>query len=73
MTDQIWFVVSNEEGTVLAVYGGALLSEAQETCRRIARQTGCRTVLHSGIWAYPDRPHVGQTISMKGAVTAWEP
>jgi hypothetical protein len=57
-----WHVVSNEVGTILAVYGSALLSEAQEKARVIERQTGCATYLHSIVG---DRPSVGGSISMK--------
>lgn len=66
-----WHVVSNEEGQVLAVYGEALLSEAQEKCRRLEREFGLPIYLHSGTYADGNRPRVGQTISMKNAVTRW--
>lgn len=63
----IYHAVSNEIGTVLAVYGEALLSEAQENARAIESSTGCRTYLHSvKVSDYRDRPSVGQSISMAG-------
>lgn len=63
-----YHVVSNEVGTILAVYGAALLSEAQEKARVIERTTGCKTWLHNvGVSDYRNRPRVNQTISMKNA------
>lgn len=59
-----WHVVSNEVGTILGVYGEALLSEAQESARRISYESGCRTYLHH---VFCDRPHVGGSISMANA------
>lgn len=35
MIARTWFLVLNDVGEVLAVVGGALLSEAQETARRL--------------------------------------
>lgn len=59
-----WHVVSNADGTILAVYGSALLSDAQETARRIEHTTGCATYLH---FVLCERPHVGGSISMRNA------
>jgi len=65
-----YHAVSNAEGLVLAVYGEALLSEAQEKARVIGASTGCGTYLHSvKVTDYTQRPRVGQTISMKGVHT----
>lgn len=69
-TELTYHAVSNAEGLVLAVYGSALLSEAQEKARVIGSTTGCATYLHSvKVADYKLRPRVGQTISMKGIVT----
>lgn len=62
-----YHIVSNEIGNVLAVYGEALLSEAQEKAHKIQNDTGCVTYLHHiKVANYKNKPHVGQTISMKG-------
>jgi hypothetical protein len=58
-----YYVLSNEVGTILAVYGSALLSMAQDKAATIERQTGCKVILHSII---SNRPVVGGSISMKG-------
>lgn len=63
-----WHVVSNGEGVVLGVYGEALLSMAQECCRRIEAETGLHAFLHCIVST--NRPHVGGYISMKGAERA---
>ena len=60
----IWHVVSNEVGEILAVYGEALLSEAQALAGSVENRTACRTYLHSVECG--TRPRVGQSISMKG-------
>ena len=60
-----YYVLSNSEGTILAVYGNALLSEAQEQARKIEHATGLGVYLHH-VSMY-GRPHIGQSISMKGA------
>ena len=63
----IYHAVSNEVGTVLGVYGEALLSEAQEKARNIQASTGEKTYLHSvAVADYHARPRVGQSISMLG-------
>jgi hypothetical protein len=59
-----WHVLSNDAGTVLAVYGGALLSMAQEKAREIEHATGCPVYRHTIMGT---RPHVGSSISMAGA------
>jgi hypothetical protein len=59
-----WHVVSNREGMILGVYGEALLSEAQDLCRRVEQATGLRVYLHSVVDT--DRPAVGGSISMQG-------
>ena len=46
-------VVSNEVGTILGVYGSALLAEAQELARRIEYESGCPTYLHSVVGPRP--------------------
>lgn len=62
-----YHVISNEIGTVLAVYGEALLNEAQGKARSIGDASGCKTYLHHiKVSSYKDKPRVGQTISMKG-------
>ena len=58
-----WHVVSNEVGTILSVWGEALLADAQRAAKAIQEKTGCATYLHH---IKGDRPHVGQSISMKG-------
>jgi len=58
-----WFVLSNEEGHILAVYGSALRSEADAKQTEIAKQTACRVFFHDILGP---RPRVGQTISMVG-------
>lgn len=65
-----WHVVSDEVGTVLAVYGSALLDDANKKGCEIIRSTGAATYLHS--IRCSTRPSVGQSISMKGAVTKIE-
>ena len=63
----IYHAVSNEVGTILGVYGEALLSEAQEKARSIEASSGCKTYLHSvKVVDYKGRPRVGQSISMAG-------
>jgi len=63
----IYHTVLNEVGTVLGVYGSALLSEAQEKARFIEASTGCRAYLHSiKVSDYKNRPRVGNSISMSG-------
>jgi len=58
-----WFVVINEEKTILAVYGGALLSEAQAKAKEIQDNTGCLTYLEKGYCEL--RPHVGDKFVSK--------
>lgn len=62
-----WHVVSNEVGIILGVYGEALLSEAQESARKISRESGCLTYLHHVLG---ERLHVGDLISMENAVSS---
>ena len=62
-----YHVVSNEVGTVLAVYGSALLNDAQQKAASIEHSTGCKTYLHKvGVTDYTLRPRVGCSISMDG-------
>jgi hypothetical protein len=68
------YVLSNSEGVVLAVYGEALLNEANAKAESIASETKCSTHLHTiKIASYRDRPHVGGTISMKGSYLTCHP
>lgn len=62
----VWHVVTDGVGTILAVYGEALLSDAQALAGSVENRTGCRTYLHSGEYGDAPRPRVGQTMSMKG-------
>lgn len=63
----IYHVVSDEVGTILGVYGEAILSEAQENARLIGSSTGGKTYVHSvKVANYKGRPRVGQSISMTG-------
>jgi hypothetical protein len=52
-----WHVVSNEAGTILGVY--SILAMAQSVARRIERDTGLPTYLHTGVG---HRPHVGGSV-----------
>ena len=61
-----WFVLSNENGTVLATYGSALRSMAVDKGHEIKRDCGARVALH---WITGARPSVGGSISMKGQIT----
>ncbi len=61
----IWHVVSNAEGTILGVYGSALLADAQAKAAEIKRGMGCATFLHHVRCAQSNRPSVGGSISMK--------
>lgn len=61
-----WFILSNGEGVILAVYGAALEADARAKGKEIASGTGCRVALHY-FWLEA-RPRVGDSISMKGAV-----
>jgi hypothetical protein len=65
MIAHTWHVLSNTEGTILAVYGSALLSEAEAKAHEVANQTGCKVALHS---VTGNRPHVYGSVSMKGAI-----
>ena len=58
-----WHVISNSEGTILAVFGLALLSEAQAFAARIEKQTGLPTYLHNIVST--NRPKTGGSVSMK--------
>ena len=55
-----WHTVCNTSGQILAVYGAALLSAAQEEARRAERQTGL-TVRVEGFRGL--RPTIGSTHS----------
>ncbi len=57
----VWHVVSNVDGTVLAVYGAALVAEALN----FASGIGVGGVYYHCIIGI--RPRVGQSISMHGA------
>ena len=61
-----WHVITNETGTILGVYGEALLSDAQSLARRVERETGCATYRHT--IENSRRPSVGESISMKGRI-----
>ncbi len=60
-----WFVVSNEVGTILAVYGAALQAEARQKATDIYVDHGCPVALHV---VTGNRPRVFGSISMKGSV-----
>lgn len=60
-----WYVLSNEVGTILAVYGSALESEAVARGKDIANQTACKVALH---FIGGKRPGVGGSISMRGDI-----
>lgn len=42
-----WFCLTNSENTIIACYGGALFSEAQEKARQIEFSTGCAVYLRT--------------------------
>jgi hypothetical protein len=63
-----WFILSNGEGVILAVYGAALEANARAKGKEIASSTGCGVALHY-CWL-ESRPHVGGSISMRGQY-AW--
>ena len=63
-SDYPWWVIVNEEGEILAIYGNALGREAAESARRIEDSTGRRTHLRYVLCA---RPSVGQKLDQKGA------
>lgn len=61
----IYYVISNDEGTVLAVYGEALLGTAYHRWAELSKLGyvhwhACQYSESSG------RPHVGESISMRG-------
>jgi hypothetical protein len=58
-----YHIVSNELGVILAVYGEALLSEAQSKAKYIQTITGGFTYIHTV--TNKKQPHVGQSISMR--------
>lgn len=61
-----WFVISNDVGDVLAVYGAALQDMADAKLASLQVEFPfAKFVLHRGVYASDNRPHVGQTISMK--------
>ncbi len=60
----MWIVLSNEVGTVLAVYGSALETIATHKGKEIRERTGCAVAMHKGTGT---RPQVNQSISMRGA------
>lgn len=56
-----YHVVVSSGSVVLAVYGDALLSDAQSTARRIERETGMPAYVQQvRVRSYRDRPRVGQ-------------
>ena len=61
-----WYILSNETGAILAVYGAALESEARAKGAKIAADTGCKVALHY-VWL-GSRPRVGLAISMRGTL-----
>ena len=63
----VYHIVTNGEGTILGVYGSALLSEAQGLARRIEYETGF--YVHIRQIVSNTRPRVGQSVSMKGQWT----
>lgn len=66
-----WYVVSNEVGIILAVYGSALEDMALSKCKELAD-----AFPESGIYLHNivgNRPSVGGSISMKGQVTRYWP
>lgn len=60
-----YYVLSNEDGVILGVYGSAIADMARENGGKIARQTACKVALHCVSLAR--RPHVGESVSMRGA------
>lgn len=60
-----YFVLSNEIGTILAVYGSALHNTARERGQELKSQCGARVALHD---VTGNKPSVYGTISMKGAI-----
>jgi len=64
MTALPWYVISNDIGTILAVYGNALGDEAREKAKDIAAQHGPVFLHH----VLANRPHVGGSISMTGTI-----
>lgn len=62
-----WFMVSNDQGDVLAVYGAALRDMADAKIAALREEFPFAAFyLHYGVYTDDDRPRVGQTISMKG-------
>jgi hypothetical protein len=58
-----WHVLSNDTGTILAVYGSALERMAREHGAEIATGSGCKVALHK---IQGNRPSVYGSISMIG-------
>ena len=57
-----WYVVVNQENTVLAVYGSAMLSEVQDVARKIEHQTGLPVYVNR---IDGNRPSVGQKLTFR--------
>lgn len=56
-----WYVVTNSEGLILGVFGGALEDFAQERAQAIATETGMPVFLRFA-W-FRARPHVGFVVA----------
>lgn len=59
-----WYILSNDTGTILGVYGSALGDMARKRGQDIAEDTGCPMALH--FIFNSKKPSVGMSISMKG-------
>ncbi len=62
-----WYILSNDVGTILAVYGAAFERVAHARARNMASASGNPVAVHYG-WL-SDRPQVGCSISMRGPIT----
>ena len=67
MNANTWYVLSNENGEILAVYGSALETMAKACADQIKQDTGIEPYWHHIFCA--NRPKIGQSISMKGKET----
>lgn len=63
MTVFTWHCVVNERLDILAVYGQAILSDAQKKAADIEHQTGLPVRIEQLRLVYPERPHVGSNMS----------
>lgn len=63
-----FYVLSNDVGTVLGVYGSAVVDHARERARKLVHEFARPIYLHCVLATYCDRPRVGQSISMKGQI-----